>query len=477
MEVTTTLCLVSLFYIIFYICRSIFLKRDRCCYMLHYECYKAPKEQILDTMSCAKVVLRNSNLGLQEYRFLLRTMVGSGIGEQTYCPKPIIEGREESSTLKDSLSEMDAIIFDTLDNLFAKTGVSPSQIDIVVTSVSLFSPVPSLTARIMNRYKMRDTFKTFNLSGMGCSGSVIAIDVVQQLFKTYKNSYAIVVSTESMSANWYSGKEKSMMLSNILFRTGGCSMLFTNNRALKHRALMKLTSMVRTHIGSRDEAYGSCIQVEDELGFKGFHLSRSLGKSGAEALTMNFRTLLPKILPLWEILRYTIASYHRNRANKTTSDEGEEFGINLKSSIDHFCIHPGGRAIIDGAGKSLGLNPYDLEPARMALHRFGNTSSGGLWYVLGYMEAKKRLKKGDKILMISLGAGFKCNNCVWKVMKNMEDPNVWKDCIDQYPPTITTNPFADKFDWINDQSLDFTKMIEKFKGLNLEVDTTARVWF
>ncbi|KAJ6975694.1 3-ketoacyl-CoA synthase 21-like [Populus alba x Populus x berolinensis] len=229
---------------------------------------------------------------------------------------------------------------------------------------------------------------------MGCSASVVAVDLVNQLFKTCKNSLAIVVSTESM---------------------------------------------------------------EDDLGHKGFRLTRDLPKAGARALTMNLRVLLPKVLPLSELLRYKI-SYYRNKIMKRPPPTAAGPGLDLRSGIDHFCVHPGGRAIIDEVGKSLALNDYDLEPARMALYRFGNTSSGGLWYVLGYMEAKKRLKKGDKILMISLGAGFKCNNCVWKVMKDLEDTNVWQDCIDQYPPKALDNPFSQKFDWINDESMNSARI-------------------
>ncbi|KAG5233285.1 3-ketoacyl-CoA synthase [Salix suchowensis] len=402
-----------LFYIIFNLCKLGYQKRDQRCYMLSYQCHKAPEDQRLDTGSCANIVARNKNLGIEEYRFLLKTMVSSGIGEETYCPKNVIDGREESPTHMDAISEMDGIIFQTLDKLFAKTGVSPSEIDIIVSSVSLISPAPSLTARVINRYRMREDVKAFNLSGMGCSASVVAVDLVKQLFRTCKNSLAIVVSTESMGPNWYSGKDKSMMLSNILFRTGGCSMLLTNNRALKHKALLELTCSVRTHIGSDDEAYRSCIQVEDDLGHKGFRLTRDLPKAGAKALTMNLRVLLPKVLPLSELLRYQI-TYYRNKVMGRSIPKGAGPGLDLRSGIDHFCVHPGGRAIIDEVGKSLALSDHELEPARMALYRFGNTSSGGLWYVLGYMEAKKRLKKGDKILMISLGAGFKCNNCVGK---------------------------------------------------------------
>ncbi|KAK4284097.1 hypothetical protein QN277_000970 [Acacia crassicarpa] len=459
MEVLVSLCLIlPLLYSFFTLFKMILRRRGQSCYMLAYECFMPPEDTKLDTDSAARIVLRNKKLGLEEYRFLLKTMVSSGIGENTYCPRNVLEGREEFPTLDDSYGEIDEIMFDTLDGLFKKTQFSPSDIDILVVNVSLFSPAPSLTARIINRYKMREDIKAINLAGMGCSASVVAIDVVQRMFKSHPNFLAVVVSTEDLGAHWYCGSNKMLMLSNCLFRSGGCSMLFTNKSSLKHRAILKLKHMERTQFGANDEAYSCCMQVEDELGYQGFQLTKSLVKSAAQALTVNLQTMAPKILPLWELIRFLSASLHQSsKTKKALTFNVLGAGLNFKSGIDHFCIHPGGRAVIDGVGKGLALTEYDLEPARMALHRWGNTSAGGLWYVLGYMEAKRRLKKGDKILMISLGAGFKCNNCVWEVMKDLENPNVWKDCIDSYPPRTLQNPFKEKYNWIHDEYLNFVR--------------------
>ncbi|XP_057475509.1 3-ketoacyl-CoA synthase 19-like [Actinidia eriantha] len=459
MELFITIYLLPLFYAIFQLCKLVFERRDQCCYMIDYECYKATEDRRLNTENSANLILRNKNLGLEEYKFLLQTIVNSGIGEDTYAPKNIIQEREECPSLDDGLSEMDDIFYDTLDKLFARTGISPLEIDILVVNVSLLSTVPSLTSRIVNRYSMRADVKAFNLSGMGCSASLVAIDLVQHLFKSHKRAFAVVVSTESMGPNWYCGKERSMMLSNCLFRSGGCSMLFTNKRSLKRQAMFKLKCMFRTHIGSNNEAYECCMQIEDDLGYRGFRLTKSLTKAAAQAFTVNLGVLVPKVLPIRELLRYAIVSYRRGKSRNTKLDRVGE-GLNLKTGVEHFCIHPGGKAVIDGVGKSLGLSDYDLEPARMALHRFGNTSAGGLWYVLGYMEAKKRLKKGDRILMISFGAGFKCNNCVWEVMRerDLKESSVWKDCIESYPPKNQVNPFMERYGWINDETLSFVRL-------------------
>ncbi|WVY92700.1 hypothetical protein V8G54_031788 [Vigna mungo] len=464
------LCLLPfLLYSLFSLFKLILQRRGQSCYMLAYECFMPPEDTKLDTESATKLALRNRKLRLEGLRFLLNTIVSSGIGENTYCPRTILQGREESPSLKDTYEEIDEIMFDTLDNLFKKTAISPSQIDILVVNMSLFSPAPSLTARIINRYKMRENVKAFNLAGMGCSASVIAIDVVQQLFKIHKNSVGIVVSFQDLGAHWYCGSDMKMMFSNCLFRSGGCSVMFTNKRSLKGRSILKLKHIERTQYSADDDAYNCCIYVEDEQGYLGHRVTKSLvKKSATQAFTVNLQATAVKILPVWEMVRFFFVSVRDSGmkkremvaffvglilGKKKTNVNVLGGGLNLKTGIEHFCVHPGVRAVIDGIGKGFRLTEYDLEPSRMTLHRWGNTSSSGIWYVLGYMEAKKRLKKGDRILMISFGDGFKCNNCVWEVMRDLSDTNVWKDSIESYPPENLCSPFKDKTDFIIDEYL------------------------
>ncbi|XP_030512317.1 3-ketoacyl-CoA synthase 19-like [Rhodamnia argentea] len=467
MEITllATMYVLAAAYAVLSLARGLLRRRGQCCYMLGYECYKAPEDTKLTTDECVRVVLRNKNLNLEDYRFLLKTMARSGIGEDSYGPRLVLDGHEEDPTLPDALLELDVVFQQTVSKVLASTGVAPPEIDILIVNVSLFSPAPSLTSRIVNHFKLRDDVKTFNLAGMGCSASLVAIHLVQELFKTQDNAVALVVSTESMGSHWYCGKEKSMIISNCLFRMGGCAVLLTNDRArAKDGALMKLGSSVRIHHGSHDESYGCCIQEEDGQGHQGFRLTKYLVKAAGQALEANLRILLPRVLPIHELVRYILANalagnpFAKRKAQKVRG--GPSLNLNLKSGIDHFCVHPGGKAVIDTVGKGLNLSDYDLEPSRMALHRFGNTSAGGNWYVLGYMEAKKRLKRGDTVLMISLGAGFKSNTCVWEVMRDLERPNVWADSVEDYPAASLENPFMDKYGWIYDDSLNFVRLEE-----------------
>uniref|UniRef100_A0A7N0V6R9 3-ketoacyl-CoA synthase n=1 Tax=Kalanchoe fedtschenkoi TaxID=63787 RepID=A0A7N0V6R9_KALFE len=428
-------------------------RRHQHCYLLSYKLFKAPEDRHLSQETCGRIILRNRNLRLEEYKFLLRAMVGSGMGQCTSGPPIVLSGNEDCPRLGDVLAEMEEIMFSTLDQLLESSGFRPEDIDILVVNVTSFTSLPSLSARIVNRFRMRDDIKVYNLTGMGCSANLIAIDMVHKLFKTHKKALAAVVGTEAIGQNWYCGRDRSMMMTNCLFRSGGCSMLLTNDTSLKSRAILKLDMAVRTHIGANDEAYNCCIQVEDDMGCRGFRLSKSLPRAGGKALVENFKVLLPKILPVKELVRYVSVLLLRKKVNSRLV-RGMDTKPNLKAAINHFCIHTGGRAVIDEIGKSLGLKETDVEPSRVTLHRFGNTSCASVWYILGYMEAKKRLKRGDKVLMIGLGSGFKCATAVWEVLKDLEDRNVWDSCVDAYPERMSTDSIAGNDYRINGRPLD-----------------------
>ncbi|KAL5721188.1 very-long-chain 3-oxoacyl-CoA synthase [Ranunculus cassubicifolius] len=438
MDFLLSLYFLFLLYCLFQILCKLFHRKYHSCYIINYECYKPSDDRKIDTDSCVEMVKRNKNLGFHDFQFLFKIMGKCGIGEDTYVPRSILLGREQSPTLSDGLLEMDEFFHQTLDSLFSKSGISPSDIDLLVVNVSTFTPVPSLSARIVNHYKMREDVKAYNLSGMGCSASLVSLNLVQNHLKTYKNALALVVTSESIAPNWYLGNDRSMMLPNLLFRSAGSAILLTNKSSLKRKAMFKLKHLIRTHLAASDDAYQCIMQQEDQNGYLGISLSDRLPKVAAQSIIGNFRELLPKMLPVRELLRYAIMSCFRGKAT-----------INFKSCVNHFIIHTGGSKVIDGVGKSLALDDYDLEPSRMALHRFGNTSAASLWYVLAYMEAKKRLRKGNTILMINPGGGFKCNTCVLEVVRDLGDENVWKDCITSYPRETRVNPFMEKYGWIN----------------------------
>ncbi|KAH1081080.1 hypothetical protein J1N35_020841 [Gossypium stocksii] len=81
-----------------------------------------------------------------------------------------------------------------------------------------------------------------------------------------------------------------------------------------------------------------------------------------------------------------------------------------------------------------------MEPSRMTLHRFGNTSSSSLWQELAYMEAKGRVSGGDRVWQIAFGSGFKCNNAVWRALRwtpmGESRGNPWKGEIEEYPVKV-----------------------------------------
>ncbi|KAG1670968.1 hypothetical protein FOA52_011403, partial [Chlamydomonas sp. UWO 241] len=355
--------------------------------------------------------------------FQERIAARSGLGSCTYLP-PAIQCQPPEPTMAHARAEFEAVMLTSVENLLARTGIRPGQIGIIVVNCSLFNPTPSLAALVINHFKMRSDTISYNLSGMGCSASPIAIDMARQMLQLYPSTYALVLSTENITQNWYFGNERSMLMPNCLFRVGGAAMLLSNKRREYFRSKYELHHTVRTHLGARDAAYNCIYQQEDEQGEVGVKLAKELMAVAGEGLKVNVTTLGPLVLPFSEQAAFVVNLVMR----KVLGRNLKPYIPNFRKAFEHVCIHTGGRAVIDEIERQLRLGDDYAEPSRATLYRFGNVSSASIWYVLAYLETIRGVKRGDRVWQLAFGSGFKCNSAVWRALRHNNSPHAaWED--------------------------------------------------
>ncbi|ERN04054.1 hypothetical protein AMTR_s00079p00192440 [Amborella trichopoda] len=407
-----------------------FISKPYPIYLVDYTCYKPPGTYRVPRSFFLEHLKLSPSFDPESVKFQFRILERSGLGERT-CVPPALHYIAPDPTMADARAEAELVIFSAMDALFERTGIKPQDVDFLIVNCSMFSPTPSLSDMVINKYKMRSNIKSFNLSGMGCSPSPISVNIARDLLQVHANAYAVVVSTEIVTPNWYTGNQRSMLLPNCLFRMGAATLLLSNRRRESRRAKYRLMHVVRTHRGADDRAYHCVFQEEDVQRNVGISLSKDLMGIAGEALKSNITTMGPLVLPASEQLLFLLSLFARKIFNLKLKPYIPDF----KQAFEHFCIHAGGRAVIDELEKNLQLSPEHVEASRMTLHRFGNTSSSSLWYEMNYIEAKGRMKKGDRSWQIGFGSGFKCNSLVWKCNRSIkaEADGPWADCIDQYP--------------------------------------------
>ncbi|KAI3513227.1 hypothetical protein L1887_20554 [Cichorium endivia] len=411
------------------------MTRPKPVYLVDYSCYRAPDHLKAPYERFMKHSRLTGDFDESSLEFQRKILERSGLGEETYVPEAM-HFVPPRPTMAAAREEAEQVMYGALDNLFSSTGIKPKDIGILVVNCSLFNPTPSLSSMIVNKYKLRGNIRSFNLGGMGCSAGVIAVDLAKDMLQVHRNTYAVVVSTENITQNWYFGNKKSMLIPNCLFRVGGSAVLLSNKSIDKRRAKYKLVHVVRTHRGADEKAFRCVYQEQDAAGKTGVSLSKDLMAIAGGALKTNITTLGPLVLPISEQLLFFCTLIIKKFFNKTIKPYIPDF----KLAFDHFCIHAGGRAVIDELEKNLQLYPTHVEASRMTLHRFGNTSSSSIWYELAYIEAKGRMRKGHRVWQIAFGSGFKCNSAVWKALRNVKPSQngPWADCIDKYPVELAS---------------------------------------
>lgn len=322
-----------------------------------------------------------TNFTPDSLRFQHKILDKSAIGPKSVMPYGIRVIDPPQLTMKNAREEALFVFKNVLNDLFSMTKLKPTDIDILIVNCSLFCPTPSLSSMIINMFQMRENVKNYSLGGMGCSAGLISIDLAKDLLKVYPNSRCLVVSTENITQNWYLGNEKGMLMSNTLFRMGGAAILLSNRKDDYCKSKFRILDTVRVHRGKDQTSYESVFQEEDSTGIVGVRLSKELINVAGQAIRKNLTQLLTRnlrLIPFKDILIYFGTEVAR-KFNRSIKPYQPPF----TNIFQHFCIHAGGRGVLDEIGKDLKLGDKII-PSRAALYRFGNTSSAS-WFVLFFI--------------------------------------------------------------------------------------------
>jgi predicted naringenin-chalcone synthase len=88
----------------------------------------------------------------------------------------------------------------------------------------------------------------------------------------------------------------------------------------------------------------------------------------------------------------------------------------IRSDVDRWAIHPGGRAILDNIARALDLDGSALDVSRKILREYGNMSSATVLFVLDEILSDSTLERGDRICALAFGPGLTVESGVLRIV-------------------------------------------------------------
>jgi len=262
----------------------------------------------------------------------------------------------------------------------AFAGVNPEDVDmIVVGTVTGDSPTPSCAAFVQAKLGAKNAF-CFDV-GAACAGSLYGLTIADQFIRSGMAKHALVIGAETLSrfVDW-TNRETC-----VLFGDAAGAILLG---ATEEEGQGLLAATLRTD--------GT---MTDILGIFGGGsrrpLSEELLADKGNKIKMRGREVYKvatRLLP--EVVASTLT-----KAGLTAAD------------VTHVIAHQANQRIIEAALNNLGVA---VEKCWINIDRYGNTSSASMPITLDEANRAGRLKKGDVIAMMAIGAGMTWGGAVFR---------------------------------------------------------------
>ena len=278
-------------------------------------------------------------------------------------------GINERRILKGENMGTSVLAAKAIEDLFAKTGTKPEEIDLIICGTTTPDHIyPSTASMAAEKVGIKKAL-AFDLQA-ACSGFIVSLATAASFIESGKYKKVLVIGAEKMSA-----------ITDYTDRT--TAPLFGDG------AGVVLVEPTTENLGVIDS-----LLYTDGIGYKHLHV-----KAGGSAIPTTQETIDNRQQFTYQEGAYVYKHAVTNMAEVSANimEKNDLTNDNLAWLIPH----QANLRIIDAVVQRTGV---DIEKVPINIERFGNTSAATI--PLCIWEWEKKFKKGDNIILTAFGAGF-----------------------------------------------------------------------
>ena len=267
------------------------------------------------------------------------------------------------------LEASEALFLGVAQDAIREAGLSPSDIDGIVSVSTTGIAAPSLEARIGARLGMRSDVRRLPSFGLGCAGGVTGLATAARLAAAEPGSNWLFVTIETCSISIrLDSDDPAAIVATALFGDGAAAAVVRSG-----------TGGVATIEAAAEQWW------PDTLDIMGWRIEDP-------GFAVVFDRAIPPFID----------------ANLASAVDAMLAQMNLPyTSIDRLCCHPGGAKVITAIEQAMSLPEGALDLERQVLRDHGNMSAPTVLFVL-----KALIDRGlpNRTLMTAFGPGFTCSS-------------------------------------------------------------------
>ena len=226
-----------------------------------------------------------------------------------------------------------------------KGKINKNEITHLITVSCTGMSAPGIDLQVMEMMNLSQNIVRTSVNFMGCYAAVHGLKLANAFCNSTKNANVVVVCTELCTLHFQKDISADNMTSSLLFADGCAAMLVQSDISNEKGIVVNNFFSDVSFKGKKDMAW--------ELSSKGFLMT--LTGYVPDLIKEDFKGLVDKAL---------------DTGGKKIED------------VTHWCIHPGGKKILESISSSLGISNDSLKYSYEVLNDYGNMSSPTILFVL-----------------------------------------------------------------------------------------------